>query len=283
MKERLKSRNYPESSLSFGLGRIEEDKEPLFSIGKEKKASSSARKSIINKPFIPESVTPYTFDPKSFLSDVDHFDPQVESLLEKLSKEKIPDPLTLPEFNTPNISMDSINPINLSEIPVIERADKSMITPSLQELPRVISRTQSRIKQGSIIQERGDRLFLIVDDDIRDLRGSSDYNTFESDFEKEFGKNYDKYSELYMHLFGRDKELTILLKELQSRNPNMQALKAHLIKELKNLQKNFKELNLTTSIIMKDKARLKDAFCIYQTEILKLKSLRNSLQYNLQK
>ena len=115
-------------------------------------------------------------------------------------------------------------------------------------------------------------------------RGTQDYQDFAKDFDREFGKDKASQREIdamAKRLDSRYRSLQEFSRELERADVDMLLFRNKLIREISEVQSDFREASSNLMVLMKDRTSMKDAFCLLQVRAKKLKSLEKTLQEDI--
>lgn len=116
-------------------------------------------------------------------------------------------------------------------------------------------------------------------------RGTQDYKDFAKDFEKEFGSIKTGQSEIdamTKRVEIRYKSLQEFSRELERADVDMLLFKNKLMREISDIQNDLREANSNVLVLMKDRANMKDQFCLMQVRIKKLRGVNKTFQEDMQ-
>jgi hypothetical protein len=213
---------------------------------------------------------PYTFDPASLR------EPALPSMtLPGPSPSLAPEPsdeafreLTRPPYN----NFASSNPGALSkptsEYLVPDLGSKQRYRPVAEAYPRAAPTAG----------------YSALNEDPAATRGTQEYQDFAKDFDREFGKDKASQKEIdgmAKRLDSRYRSLQEFSRELERADVDMLLFRNKLIREISDVQSDFREASSNLMVLMKDRASMKDAFCLLQVRVKKLKSLEKTLQEDI--
>lgn len=194
-------------------------------------------------------VTPYTFDPKSFLNEM--------------------------KSGTKTYADSNAGGTPLGYKPL------SGFTPS-NDLPYKITRQDSfpLKRSGSFSNLRSDMSMLTNLGD--DYKKSEEYNVFAKEFEKEFGNDQKELERIHNELATRTKKLENFTKELENSDTDMILFRSRLMREIEDIRNDLIEAYNHIIVLMGDRLNMKEQFCIFKMKIKKLKGFVKTFQEDIE-
>jgi hypothetical protein len=191
----------------------------------------------------------YNFDPKSFLKNMETTTSYTDSRAGNTSVGYKPLPSFTPALNYSRGGVKSSAPVSLKRSGSYTRLHSDM----------------------SMYTNIGD-----------DYKRTDDYNKFSKEFETEFGNDQREIERIHGELIGKGKKLEEFIRKLQESDVNMILFRSYAAREIEDIGNDLKEAYNHILVLMGDRSRMKEQFCIFKMKIKKLKSFIKTFQEDIQ-
>eukprot|EP00826_Nyctotherus_ovalis_P056033 TRINITY_DN74_c0_g3_i1.p1 TRINITY_DN74_c0_g3~~TRINITY_DN74_c0_g3_i1.p1 ORF type:complete len:247 (+),score=89.03 TRINITY_DN74_c0_g3_i1:236-976(+) len=117
---------------------------------------------------------------------------------------------------------------------------------------------------------------------LDECRRTEEYKGFAQDFEKEFASDQREIEQVSKDMVARTKKLQTFGKELESPDLDMILYRSRLIREVAGVENDLHEAYNNIIVLMEDRSKMKDQFCLFKMKVKKLKGFIKTFQDDIQ-
>lgn len=114
-----------------------------------------------------------------------------------------------------------------------------------------------------------------------DFKSENDYRAFGKEFDNEFGDRQRDIPDILRQLTSRIKRLQMLGRDLSAPNVDMMLLKTRLAHELETTQSDLNDANSSITLLMNDRAKIKDTYCHLKLRNKEMKNFTKGIEENI--
>lgn len=232
---------YKEEESESSIVSEEDEFKEILAASKDKPAATTSSNSENSQR--KNQFTPYTFDPKMVLKDLQ----PSTGVNPVMPNQYTPTSLSDNKFTTGNFNMKGYG--TYVQAGYMQNKPKEMFP---QQIP--------------------DMSFLTtLGENITECRKTDDYKGFAQEFEKQFGNDQREMEQVTKDLNSRTGKLDNFIKELQGADLDMILYRNRLVREIQDVQNDLREAYNNILVLMNDRSTMRDQFCIFKMKIKKLK------------
>lgn len=114
-----------------------------------------------------------------------------------------------------------------------------------------------------------------------DFKSENDYRAFGKEFDNEFGDRQRDIPDVLRQLTSRIKRLQMLGRDLSAPNADMMLFKTRLTHELETTQSDLNDANNSITLLMNDRAKIKDTYCQLKLRNKEMKTFAKGIEENI--
>ena len=118
--------------------------------------------------------------------------------------------------------------------------------------------------------------------DIEQCRMTDDYKGFAQEFDRDFTSDQKEMEQVSKDLMVRTQKLDVFKGELENADLDMILFRNRLVREIEDVQNDFREAYNNILVLMGDRANMRDQFCLFKMKLKKLKGFIKTFQDDVQ-